>query len=56
MWLVVNTCKNEGWKQIQQSWKADSGMLTADGVKEAEKMTRPAVSGGRTEILRVQES
>lgn len=42
--------------QIWQRWKADSGRLTADGMKGADKVTRTAVSGGRTEMSGVQES
>lgn len=45
MWFPGNTCKVLVWKQICQKWKADRGRLTAGGVKRAENMTRPAVSG-----------
>lgn len=56
MWFAGNTCRIEVWNQTWQRRKADSRRLTADGVKGAEKMTRAAVSGGRTEVLRAQES
>lgn len=55
MWFAGNTCKIEVWNQIWQRRKADSRRLRADGVKGA-KMTRPAASSGRTEVLRAQES